>query len=390
MNESRNWLLIPFFLSVLCGYSQTVTINDGSWTNATNWSSGIPTTASTALVLNNMIVNTDITINNGTYTINGGSMLDDGGGRSLTLKSNGSFDVNGNATFSGPLSSEGFSLVTIQSGDTVRIGGNAAFSNNSSLVMLAGSVLIISGNLEIKNSFIGLIDGQIYVNGNLTGSNSASLSGLGNLEVSGSTQFNQTSSAFGITADCNPGPCELGSGIGLPIVLLSFSAYFDVNETLVIEWSTASEINNDYFTISYSTDGIGFSELNTTKGAGTSYDKIDYELKLSDIKNEVVYLRLKQTDYDGRFDEFEPILVRKSQNNFNTEVYPNPFNDFFMIKTSTSPHDFVLYDTFLKDHTDKLIVEKISPTLIRVKTNGLIPACYILKSSFFSKQLIKL
>ncbi len=94
------------------------------------------------------------------------------------------------------------------------------------------------------------------------------------------------------------------SSTPLPIELLSFTA--EPNGNVVdLDWSTASEISNDYFTIERSEDGISFEAIATVGGAGNStsilyYTTVDYA-PLDGIS----YYRLKQTDYDGKFEYSE-------------------------------------------------------------------------------------
>lgn len=90
----------------------------------------------------------------------------------------------------------------------------------------------------------------------------------------------------------------------LPIELINFSLD-KYNDNVKINWTTGSELNNDYFTIERSFDGYIWEEIDRIDGAGNSssfiyYSYIDKQFNLSGI----VYYRLKQTDYDGKFERF--------------------------------------------------------------------------------------
>ncbi len=116
-----------------------------------------------------------------------------------------------------------------------------------------------------------------------------------------------------------------GSGGGLPIELLSFSA--EVEETIVkIEWTTATEINNDFFTVERSQNGIEFEELNVFEGAGNSSQTRQYQTFDRQPYEGVSYYRLKQTDYDGAFtySDIVSVSVEKPQPVFT--VFPNPIS----------------------------------------------------------------
>lgn len=93
----------------------------------------------------------------------------------------------------------------------------------------------------------------------------------------------------------------------LPIELLSFTGekYSGYN---LLKWKTASENNNDYFTIDRSTDGINWFEVTTVPGAGNSNFEMDYEARDYTADPLINYYRLTQTDFNGHEESF-PIIV---------------------------------------------------------------------------------
>lgn len=87
------------------------------------------------------------------------------------------------------------------------------------------------------------------------------------------------------------------TNIPLPIELISFSGYYD-NGLNIIEWQTASEHNNDYFTLEKSTDGEFWSYLHKENSVGNSSEIVNYSY--TEYSNELmVYYRLWQNDIDG-------------------------------------------------------------------------------------------
>ncbi|MBN4066097.1 T9SS type A sorting domain-containing protein, partial [Candidatus Amoebophilus asiaticus] len=95
----------------------------------------------------------------------------------------------------------------------------------------------------------------------------------------------------------------------LPIDLLSFTAE-SISYGIEIKWETATEINNDYFTIERSADGINFEEIRQVAGAGNSSSQIDYSIIDEAPLQGVSYYRLKQTDFDGRYEYFPAVSVK--------------------------------------------------------------------------------
>lgn len=122
-----------------------------------------------------------------------------------------------------------------------------------------------------------------------------------------------------------------GNNTPMPIELTSFTAT-PVGSSVELNWITSSEINNDYFTVQRSLDGINFYPIANVPGAGTSsailkYDYIDFT-PLSGRS----YYRLKQTDFNGDY-EFSDIRVIEFDHNSQVEfiAYPNPVTDKFTI-----------------------------------------------------------
>jgi hypothetical protein len=96
--------------------------------------------------------------------------------------------------------------------------------------------------------------------------------------------------------------------IPLPIELLNFDYSCD-NKNILFNWCTATENNNDYFTLWHSADGINFIPLTTIPGQGNSTSKkcYDFLLESKDINSN--YFRLSQTDFDGTTESFKVIFT---------------------------------------------------------------------------------
>jgi len=95
----------------------------------------------------------------------------------------------------------------------------------------------------------------------------------------------------------------------LPIELIEFNGKY-YNSGLKLYWSTASEINNDYFILYKSFDGTNFQEVTKIKGRGNSNTMVKYEYVDHDLCEGIVYYNLKQVDYDGNSKEFDIIAFQ--------------------------------------------------------------------------------
>ena len=93
----------------------------------------------------------------------------------------------------------------------------------------------------------------------------------------------------------------------LPVELTEFAAQKESGYNL-LSWSTASEINNAFFEVEKSSDGINFHKIGQVQGAGNSSEELDYEFMDHVVNDETVYYRLKQVDFDGAF-EYSPVRM---------------------------------------------------------------------------------
>jgi hypothetical protein len=114
----------------------------------------------------------------------------------------------------------------------------------------------------------------------------------------------------------------------LPVDLVSF--YGDCNGKInTLQWSTASETNNSFFSLERSIDGNAWENIANINGAGNSNQIHNYNFSDENYSNINTYYRLKQTDFDGNVTLFSPISVSctSGDNDIQIAVYPNPFNE---------------------------------------------------------------
>jgi hypothetical protein len=110
----------------------------------------------------------------------------------------------------------------------------------------------------------------------------------------------------------------------LPIELVEFNAVPD-KEQVKLSWTTASEINSDYFTVQRSRDGREFEDLMKVNAAGNSTNTIHYEINDEYPLNGISYYRLKETDNDNssNYSNIRSIEFFRSKK-FVIAAYPNP------------------------------------------------------------------
>lgn len=112
----------------------------------------------------------------------------------------------------------------------------------------------------------------------------------------------------------------------LPIELLSFTGK-SLGTRNQLDWVTATEINNDYFTVERSSNGIDFTEASKVDGAGNSNAVHSYSTIDNDPYPGLTYYRLKQTDFDGKFSYSPLIAVENQMDKIMVDnIHPNPTN----------------------------------------------------------------
>jgi hypothetical protein len=133
----------------------------------------------------------------------------------------------------------------------------------------------------------------------------------------------------------NQNGCSGSSGIiinapsPLPIQLIGFSGTAS-QKGIVLEWVTATETDNHFFTVEKSLNGFNWGTLATVLGAGNSNTVLSYTVTDSHPDEGINYYRLKQTDFNGNSTISEVIAVNYESSSLlehALQVYPNPSPD---------------------------------------------------------------
>ncbi len=176
--------------------------------------------------------------------------------------------------------------------DNLYVGENSAIEEyNSSLVLV--------NTYTVSSTIYGLILGNNYTN----------LYACGN--------------GFVCSCPLTPPGCTHPAlcSIVLPVQLQYFNCQPQTNG-IELQWSTATETNNNYFSIERSINGINFTTIGTVKGAGNSSVAKYYSYTDEQPVSGENYYRLTQTDYDGNSQTFESIVCNSEYNGM--QIYPNP------------------------------------------------------------------
>jgi len=147
--------------------------------------------------------------------------------------------------------------------------------------------------------------------------------------------INVVSDGKGCDASVSSGPIQCDK---LPIELLSFDGEVKENGNY-LKWITASEINNEYFTMERSVDGGNtFVKVgNTIKGAGTVSVNQTYTMLDREAPSGTSLYRLSQTDFDGTTVEVGFVELTRGESSLAIlDIYPIPVEDLLNVQISSN------------------------------------------------------
>lgn len=317
-------MLILILLGSVSIFAQSVYTTNGSsnsWSTTTAWTPmGVPNVGSwpydLVVINNNMTCSSSINLINNEYitiksgavlTISSDLVLGSWGNPTITIEPGGSLIVSGNLIGSGSATS----LIT---GNATILGN---LINGGSSRMILNGIINVSGDLS-ASGFSNIVANNILsVSNAISLTTSSYLTGIGT--VSWSTFSTDNSGSYmqcvdGTKWDTDPSsspqaPSLISKTINLnqscvtklPIELLEWGGEHKISYNL-LHWSTATQINNDYFSLERSEDCKSWITIADVDGDNDNnirtYNHID-----AGITN-TYYYRLKQTDFDGKYAYF--------------------------------------------------------------------------------------
>lgn len=369
----KNLTLIASFLLVsVCCFADTHTWTGGTSSNlntASNWTGGLPSNDDDLIIdADNYSGNfapiitanlnfdpDDITIRDGgTLEMSGGSLnIDD-----ITVLTGGTLDLSGGSLDINNLFLDAGNF--IQTGGTFEVDEELELDTGVNNVSVSGGQFDLSNDFEIYSdnnniSFSGTADVNISENFDFHSAegNTINVSGTATVDIGDEIEFTDTTTniffisgnsrvTVPVGTDGNeeddaddfftvnePGYLDLGGEIRLPVDLIEFKGELE-ESSVVLNWSTASEKNNDYFEVLKSIDGVTFSPVSKITGNGTSNSVNYYDYTDRHPKYGINYYQLRQVDYDGQNESFSVISViygASEEAARHMAVWPNPVTE---------------------------------------------------------------
>jgi hypothetical protein len=240
---------------------------------------------------------------------NGTSSLDDIG-RSVALDGSGNVFVTGYTNGGG---SQDFVTIKYNSSGTMQAGWPVTWDGGGS----TDEALVIS-----------VVGACVWVTGNTTNS----------------------STDMATVVYCDP--------LLLPIELLSFDAsYNGKNNSVSLDWQTASETNNAYFLVEKSTDAVNWQAFTKVAAQGNSTRISTYHTTDDEPGTGTLYYRLKQVDMNGKYTYSQTVELNIGANNA-ISVYPNPNSGTSVLSLATEQLA-PLNRLYVFDALGNIVLEKV-------------------------------
>lgn len=188
--------------------------------------------------------------------------------------------------------------------------------------------------IEVKKDGYFTIEACITVTEELKNKDDGTIAGGGCIDYQGPDN-GYTNTGTGGIFTCvaeNYGDCDLGL-VTLPVEMSTIDAEI-IDEEIVVNWETLSEINNSHFEIWLGSDIGGFKLVETIEGNGNSFMKNNYSVAFTPGITGVLYVKIRQVDYDGTYEDSKVLsLIYTPEFSIETvKLYPNPARNVIAFK----------------------------------------------------------
>jgi hypothetical protein len=234
---------------------------------------------------------------------------------------------NSNATWDLGRTPQSGDTVVIPAGKKVVINSNVNLGSSTIYLKVLGTLEINGGKIDLNNS------SSIYIASGATiissGSNSEQIKIGGTIKYKGSEGIVAGPALSNASTAAAPsGFAALGSG-ALPVKFLGFNVARQ-NNNVIVDWSTAQEINSKYFEVQRSENGNTWTTIATVDAAGNSFSIQKYSYTDRSVSADVVYYRIRQVDIDARYDITAVRTVKMQGGSLEVKISSGTANNFYM------------------------------------------------------------
>ena len=213
----------------------------------------------------------------------------------------------------------------------------------------------------------GSLGGTTYAAGGEQAGNGGNIGG--NL-VSGAT----TTVTNGNIAWTSGGRIDITYTVTLPVTWLSFTAACQNNGSVVLNWSTAIELNTRSYLVQRSTDGYDWATVGNVAAAGNASATSTYQfIDQTRVKN-MYYYRLAQIDIDGQINYSKTAIC--STEGATVKLYPNPATGGAITVSMTTAAVVIIYNS----NGETLLNRKLPVGDSKLDISKFAPGVYFLKT----------
>jgi hypothetical protein len=168
--------------------------------------------------------------------------------------------------------------------------------------------------------------------------------------------------------------------------MTDFNAIMNGN-WVMINWNTSAELNNDYFTVEKSKDGVNFETVAIVKGSSSSSSMVNYNETDFNPFEGISFYRLKLTDNKGQtiYSNKVPVNYRFNVNNSSLNAFPNPNSGKFNLDLTPFENKKVLVlirNSAGQECYSKVFLKQENEDIVAIDTEGkLVPGTYLVIGS---------
>ncbi|HVB02779.1 MAG TPA: T9SS type A sorting domain-containing protein [Chitinophagaceae bacterium] len=174
----------------------------------------------------------------------------------------------------------------------------------------------------------------------------------------------------------------------LPIVMQSFTAS-PVGSSVLLKWTTSSELNNKQFMVQRSDNSKTFTSVGTVAGSGNSNIPRDYQFTDNNLVDGSYFYRLMQQDFDGKYT-FSNVIEVNVNGHYagSVKVFPNPFSNTINL-TGVPAADMKAQNIRVTDISGRSLPFKVLNNTTIVVQSGLPTGIYFVSVKGQTYKLIK-
>lgn len=167
----------------------------------------------------------------------------------------------------------------------------------------------------------------------------------------------------------------------LPVSWISFTAEKTGARSALLKWSTANEINNNYFAIERSADGINFKALGSVSANKQNQIQNNYSFVDNFIPGGINYYRIKQVDNDGRSSYSSQVRINIDANGVSWTLAPNPARDktTIIFTENANPVQISINNTAGKEVFQKRLASVSAGDRLDIVVNNFAKGIYFVK-----------